>query len=873
MIELKNVEKVYKTKKGVKTKALNNVNIKFREKGLVFILGKSGSGKSTLLNIIGGLDRETSGEVIIDSKSTKKFKNKDYDYYRNTYIGFIFQEFNLLEEYNVYDNILLSMNLQKKKFPKERVDKLLSNVGLEGLGSRRINELSGGQKQRVAIARAIVKKPEVILADEPTGSLDSKTGEEIFKLLKNISKEKLVIVVSHDEEAARKYGDEIIHIEDGKVLEEVKNYENTKEFKRVKSHLKVTKALKLSFMNLKQRKIRLFFTILLMTIALSFFGIAMIFTQHDEVYTHTKAMVDDNYDLIEIIKSDSYDYINKNYYRNGIQVPITENDIEKVENNVNGKIYKLNTLYEENEPLSFEFNYENLSSLNSYYLMLFTNGFSFIEYDDNDIKNNFIGKKPTEYDEIMIHSYLADYIMKVGALKYNSSEFKKDYYKPLSYEQIISDGMYLKLGSAKVKIVGIILDDNTKYEKFKNIKLSEIQKEPTNYLENMLLLTKDPYGYLEFTNKVLSRADEIYVKNGFIDNINIKANNDIDDIYKFNIIKDNQKIFVPGKLGYLDKKITIINLNKKEVIDKINNDEVVVNRKYLDMISNQDYTKKETEFINSYKKLLEERKTLEFKTDETLKEEFMMSYLKDNNIIGSKISFNINNIKDYINYDSINVNTKEFVITGVSINDTENKIYLSNNTLDKFMKPKSVVEKLLLQVQGEEEIKNVFENYPLDKKQMQSFTPYSEVIYSGISFMENIHDVSLFLAILFGVFAFILIINFIVVSINNNKKQIGILRALGARKMDIFKIYLYEGYLISIVPFILSIIISLLFSTYLNKLINDLLFFDIKLILFTPIVIISLILITFITIFVGVLFTSRKISKLQPVDAINNKKL
>ena len=798
MIELRNVEKVYKTKKGVKTKALDNVNIRFREKGLVFILGKSGSGKSTLLNIIGGLDSVTSGEVIIDSKNTKKFKSKDYDYYRNTYIGFIFQEFNLLEEYNVYDNILLSMDLQKKKFPKERVDKLLSNVGLEGLGSRRINELSGGQKQRVAIARAIVKKPEVILADEPTGSLDSKTGEEIFKILKNISKEKLVIVVSHDEEAALKYGDEIIHIEDGKVLEEVKDYENTKEFKKVKSHLPVTKALKLSFMNLKQRKIRLFFTVLLMTMALSFFGLSTIFTQYDEVYTHTKAMKDDNYNLIEIIKSGGYNTISKEYYRNGIPLPLNEDDIRQVENNINGKIYKLNTLYEKNEPVSFEFNYDTLNTLSSYYLMVFANGFNFIELDENI--ENYIGKIPTEYDEIMIHSYLADYIMKVGALKYNSSEFKKDYYKPLSYEQIINENVYLKLGNAKVKISGIILDDNEKYEKFKNMKLEEIQSEPTNYLENMLLLTKDPYGYLEFSNKVLSRADEIYVKKGFVDNINVLGNKELDTEYKITVVTNGSKIFVPGSLGYLDKKIIVLDTVKKEIKDKINENEVVVNRKYLDMISNQDYTKKETEYVNNYKKELEDGTILDFKTDEMLKEEFMMLYLKNNNIIGSKISFNISNNENYNNDKFINETTNEFIITGVSINDDENKIYLPDNTLDNFMKPKSMVEKLLVEVNGEEEIKNVFENYPLDKKQMQSFTPYSEVIYAGIGFMENIHDVSLVLSIIFGIFALTLIINFIVVSINNSKKQIGILRALGARKLDIFKIYLYEGYLIGLLP-------------------------------------------------------------------------
>ena len=150
---------------------------------MVFILGKSGSGKSTLLNILGGLDNCDSGEIYVDSKKISNFKENDYDYYRNTYVGFIFQEFNLIEEYNVYDNISLGLKLQKEKVKKEQLDQILEQVGLTGLGLRKINELSGGQKQRVAIARALIKNPNMILADEPTGSLDSETGKQIFDLL------------------------------------------------------------------------------------------------------------------------------------------------------------------------------------------------------------------------------------------------------------------------------------------------------------------------------------------------------------------------------------------------------------------------------------------------------------------------------------------------------------------------------------------------------------------------------------------------------------------------------------------------------------------------------------------------------------------
>ena len=218
MIRLKNVSKEYKSKKGQVTKALTNININFDNKGLVFIIGKSGSGKSTLLNILGGLDSKTSGKIYIDNKDIDSFKEKDFDSYRNTYIGFIFQDFNLLEEYNVFDNVMLAAKLLRKKVDKEAILNLLARLDLKGLEYRNINELSGGQKQRVGIARALIKNPKIILADEPTGNLDSNSSKEIFKLLKEISKEKLVIVVSHDLENANTYADKILELQDGIII-------------------------------------------------------------------------------------------------------------------------------------------------------------------------------------------------------------------------------------------------------------------------------------------------------------------------------------------------------------------------------------------------------------------------------------------------------------------------------------------------------------------------------------------------------------------------------------------------------------------------------------------------------------------------------
>ena len=224
MLQVKNLVKIYKPKKGVPVKALDNVSLTFPQTGMVFLLGKSGSGKSTLLNILGGLDRYNSGDILIQGKSTKKFTQSHFDSYRNTYVGFIFQEYNILDEFSVGANIALALQLQGHKADDEKINAILRDVDLEGYGNRKPNELSGGQKQRVAIARALVKSPKIIMADEPTGALDSTTGRQVLATLKKLSRDKLVIVVSHDREFAEQYGDRIIELSDGRVIRDVEKH-------------------------------------------------------------------------------------------------------------------------------------------------------------------------------------------------------------------------------------------------------------------------------------------------------------------------------------------------------------------------------------------------------------------------------------------------------------------------------------------------------------------------------------------------------------------------------------------------------------------------------------------------------------------------
>ena len=220
MLQIRDLTKRYTTK-GETVEALDHVSLDFPETGMVFLLGKSGSGKSTLLNLAGGLDSPDEGEIIVKGKSSKDFTPSDFDSYRNTYVGFIFQEYNILNELTVGENVALALELQGKPKDKARIMELLSMVDLQGYADRKPNTLSGGQKQRVAIARALVKEPEIIMADEPTGALDSQTGAQVFDTLKKLSKEKLVVIVSHDRDFAETYADRIIELRDGKVVSDV----------------------------------------------------------------------------------------------------------------------------------------------------------------------------------------------------------------------------------------------------------------------------------------------------------------------------------------------------------------------------------------------------------------------------------------------------------------------------------------------------------------------------------------------------------------------------------------------------------------------------------------------------------------------------
>ena len=297
MLQLHHISKVYHTA-NQEFHALKDISIRFRENEFVSILGQSGSGKTTLLNIIGGLDQYTSGDLLIQGKSTKQFKDRDWDSYRNHTIGFVFQSYNLIGHQTALSNVEIAMTLSgvSKSERKKRAIEALERVGLKDHLYKKPSQMSGGQMQRIAIARALVNNPKVVLADEPTGALDSETSVQIMELLKDIAKERLVIMVTHNPELAKTYSTRIVQVLDGNILSDSNPYESTEEPKQGDIHFTKTKmsfmtALALSFNNLLTKKGRTFLTAFAGSIGI--IGIALILALSNGVSDYVKKVQED----------------------------------------------------------------------------------------------------------------------------------------------------------------------------------------------------------------------------------------------------------------------------------------------------------------------------------------------------------------------------------------------------------------------------------------------------------------------------------------------------------------------------------------------------------------------------------------------------
>ncbi len=828
MIEIKGVNKTYRSKKSADTNALRNINLTFENKGLVFIVGKSGSGKSTLLNLLGGLDTPDKGKILIDHKDLCKMSNQELDSYRNSYVGFVFQEFNLLEEFNVFENINLSLKLQGINDDKLILD-TLKNLDIDGLEKRNTNELSGGQKQRVAIARTLVKKPKLILADEPTGNLDRKSSDQIFRILKKISKEELVIVVSHDIESAFVYADRIIKIEDGEIIEDSKKNVKRDKMERSKyekSTLPFGYIYKMASSYLMNKPGRLVLTILLSMLAFSFMCFCINIYLFDDVSLIKNTINDNNFNTLRIDHREVK--FNKYGNREETALDFKKGDIALVEASTSSKVNKEYALYENNNSLNFEFGPISTELLENDAYSVKPSNFKFIELSDKRIIKLYNGEYPSNNDEIVVHKYFADSIINFGIYDINDN-----LYKPNNYEEIVNDKTQIKLGTHKVIISGIVNDDNSLYERA--FKMGEFW---SNDLKNF---------YIE---NYSSKSSYIYVNDTFIDDLVLGNKLDLSRLtLKYNNISNEDSIeLLNSSVKYYD-----LNGNLKEK-SSISENEIILSIDTFRLYS---------DFNKDFDKYLKNNKNLVY---DKIVEKYLIKYLKENKLN----DINIKLINRTFN------NSSDVHVIGVSLKD---KNYISSTYNDYFDSSKKIVTSVYVYEDDKDKIEYIFNDldYLYDKEYYDEGEKYyisfnnSNRVYSVIFIYHMAKRYLFTFSVVFVLFSILLILNYISASITTYKKEIGILRSIGTSSGGVTKIFVIETLLIGLIAWVFGILMWIVESYELNNSFFGNMFFKLRGIVINPsTVIISLAFIVIASLLITCLLME-KINKVKPIDVVLNR--
>lgn len=457
MVTLKNIFKDFKVGKE-NYSVLKNISLCLEEKGFISIYGPSGCGKTTLLNIIGGLDRPTKGTIFINNKDTKDFSSSDWDAYRNNCIGFVFQGFNLIENLSAYSNVEIALRLsgKSKKIRHQKVLEALKRVGLEKIAKKKPNQLSGGEQQRVAIARAIVNNPDIILADEPTGALDSTNSQEIIRILKELSQEHLVVLVTHNEELTEQYSDRIIRLKDGEIAEDniinQKNNQTEANRKISKVHMSIIMATILGFKNIYSKLLRTFLTILAGSIGIV--AVSLVLTVSEGVNTYIEDVQSsalEDYPII--IRSNTVYTTSGNLLSSRVQYPDTNEitvtrtvtNYEQVNNldadfidyidEMNAEKY---TILNYNRSIRMRLirkNSENYSLVSTSYFTELINDTDFLltQYDV------IAGEMPTKFNEVAL---VVDMYNSISSSVLNSLgiENDQDYY---TFDSILSNSYHL----------------------------------------------------------------------------------------------------------------------------------------------------------------------------------------------------------------------------------------------------------------------------------------------------------------------------------------------------------------------------------------------------------------------------------------------
>lgn len=526
MIKIIDLTKKYDTKI-----ALDKINLELPDTGLVSIVGENGSGKSTLLNMIGSLDRPTSGSIIVDDYVVTHKNENELAEYREKYIGFIFQDNNLFEDMTVEENL-------KIVGADQNFQKLIEVLHLANLLNKKAKELSGGEQQRVAIARAIQKDPKIILADEPSASLDPETKTVILKLLKSLSRKRLVILISHDDYEVEEYADMFIEMQDGKIGKVTHFKENLpkSDISPSKNSFDLKKFTKENLLTNK-KKIATTGTLFI----ISFLSILI------ALATASLNLADMEATTMDLEKVDTF-MSDISEYRD------VEETIEKIERNkiTKNPIYLGKSIQEktsENDK-GLLFDYKDEEDIGIYYKRIYV---EYSYFDKAAIPNLEVGSNPTDAHEIVINSYLADLMITLGVKTVDGN-----YYKPENYEKLISDKIKLALSDNYVVVTGITKLNLSKYEALK-------EKNPNTYTYDM------------FQTIIKNNGGNIYVDESFFEEF--KTEGLIDPQYVLAYENNPKYINCITKFDVFDHPVT---LEDARTINELNEGEIIVGRTHLE---------------------------------------------------------------------------------------------------------------------------------------------------------------------------------------------------------------------------------------------------------------------------------------------------
>ncbi len=946
MLEIKNLTKIYKTKNAKDVRALDGVSLVFNTTGMVFLLGKSGSGKSTLLNVIGGLDSFDSGDIVIKGKSARDFKQKDFDSYRNTYVGFVFQEYNVLSEFTVHKNIALALELQGKKTNKESVDSLLEQVDLLGYAKRLPNQLSGGQKQRIAIARALIKNPEIIMADEPTGALDSATGKQVLETLKKLSETKLVIVVSHDREFAEQYGDRIIELKDGKVIADVTkrktppseisqgfkalgnnmfqvekghklsakeiemiqkaaessdsdivisaNEKLNPELKKtagidehgnseyfnetqqddiepsekkdnlslIKSKLKFKDSFKMGASGLKTKKVRLFFTILLSAIALTLFGFADTMASFNVKRCNYESLTNLGYTSINITKNHAElygDYVSRT------QVNVSKDDYNYLTQTFPD--YEFIKIYETN---SFDFEYYTKKSIENYfYYIRQPSGITSVTKEQIDSFGATIasGHLPENKNEIMITSYqlsiFNEYGYSDGSLAIDAGNVTKD--------NILNKEFF------DYKIVGVLETnfDDSAYTQLKNIgsqlsptldvysKMLSFTADLANGLHNLILMHESAIVKDAVNIESVYRYDSYAGwQNNYTNHYSIDGDKILDGVVFFdpnkttlekNEVIIGQDVYYPGGNPYFsasikyDGKYCLSYADPNKSYDTVEKFKAAVREVYL--------TTDEAQSENV--------------------EDFTLPLLIFD--YSNEIEYNdykvVGIYYDFLQYpDGVTEENEQLSIYG------ENTIFFKDSACAPsfisvyFGEYLSLLTKLSGNASKDRELIYELSGYDSNVDTLVIKSSISDTLQTFVEMIQILAKVFLYVGIGFAVFAGLLLMNFIAVSISYKKKEIGILRALGAKGSDVYGIFLNESFIISAINYVVAVVFTLIAVLGFNNIMTSELGINLTLMSFGIRQILLMLAISLLVAVVASFLPTFRISRMKPIDAIQERK-